>query len=273
MMPCECPVNVLSAGRSGSTLLQKLLNTHEELTIWGEHEGFLNGLATAWSAVMQSEWIKAETASGEWLLANERPLNADRWTAWDGSFSKANFQKEIKELLDRLFVLGVPESRRWGFKEIRYQKIEVVELLLTLYPGAQFILLLRNPVDACVSFMSALQKRNDTPEQSWISASLIAQNQINKTFSFVRLVTERFPTSVKLIFYERLAENPNTTLEDIRQFLNLSAAFDLEVVTEILATNLMSERNRNSPEQLAVLKSIAAELLAEEIGWYEHVSC
>ena len=32
------PVVVLSSGRSGSTLLQKLLNTHPDLVIWGEQD-------------------------------------------------------------------------------------------------------------------------------------------------------------------------------------------------------------------------------------------
>jgi len=38
-------------GRSGSTLLQRLLNVHAGLTIWGEHGGFLKGITEAYRLV------------------------------------------------------------------------------------------------------------------------------------------------------------------------------------------------------------------------------
>lgn len=61
------PVFVLSAGRSGSTLLQKLLNSSQELVIWGEHMGILRHLARAMDDIKRTPWIN-ESPTGTWML-------------------------------------------------------------------------------------------------------------------------------------------------------------------------------------------------------------
>ena len=118
--PALAPVVILSSGRSGSTLLQKLLNTHPELVIWGEHAGFLNGLMRSWKAVMNAEWIPDKVPRGLWLMNRDRPVDAEKWTAWDGPFSKVMYHEAIRGMLDSLLAKGLPDEVRWGFKEIRY---------------------------------------------------------------------------------------------------------------------------------------------------------
>ena len=42
------PIFLLGSGRSGTTLLQKILNSADDVMIWGEHGGFLKPIARAY---------------------------------------------------------------------------------------------------------------------------------------------------------------------------------------------------------------------------------
>ena len=42
------PIFLLGSGRSGTTLLQKILNSADDVMIWGEHGGFLKKVANAY---------------------------------------------------------------------------------------------------------------------------------------------------------------------------------------------------------------------------------
>jgi len=274
MRPKDRPVIVLSTGRAGSTLLQKLLNTHPALVIWGEHAGILNQLMGAWRVVSQSEWISDHEPRGKWLLQPDRPLNADRWTAWDGSFSKQGFRRNMKRFIDGLFCDDIPEQVRWGFKEIRYCKIELMDFLSELYPQAQFILLVRNPIDSCISFTTALApKASVAPEDFRRVMGDIVDKLIKPVFRFFPEAMEHYPEKASMVLFERLVEDPRKTLEGIAGFLDLSPGFDNDAVSEIMRNDIVTERKRTSEERRAVLRDMALPLLEEQLEWYEHLAC
>lgn len=268
----EQPVIILSTGRAGSTLLQKLLNTHGELTIWGEHAGIFNPLVEAWRAVSGSEWIPEAHATGAWMLEPDRPVHAERWTAWDGSFSKVDFRRSLKHFVEDLFCRDLPLGQRWGFKEIRYRQIDFIDLFVELFAQARFILLMRNPVDSCVSFATAFARRDQTtPQEYGALAGDIARNQIKPVFPFFRAAFDKYPDRTLGVCYEDLVADPTGALERIAAYLGLDAGFDAAAVQAVMAKKLVSEEVRASSEQMQAFRELATAGLADEVAWYASI--
>jgi len=44
----KSPIFLLGTGRSGTTLLQRIINSAEDVIIWGEHGGFLSQVSEAY---------------------------------------------------------------------------------------------------------------------------------------------------------------------------------------------------------------------------------
>jgi hypothetical protein len=121
---CSDPVFVLSAGwRSGSTLLQRLLMSSNQIIIWGKpygHSGMINYLASSLKAITNnypdSSWFIDR------LLDDDQSISSlsDKWIA--------NLYPEIDHLIAAhvsFFTnhFEVPARNRgisrWGIKEVR----------------------------------------------------------------------------------------------------------------------------------------------------------
>lgn len=140
-----------SAGRTGSTLLQRLLISTREIMIWGEHDGAMVAAAgqllerlQAWHGLTdgrQQQEAFARHGHDAWIPNLTPPMNA----FIDGL--RALFTESMGAEARRL---GYP---RWGFKEIRHDGNAAV-LLKTLFPGARFIFSVRHPAEALRSLKS-----------------------------------------------------------------------------------------------------------------------
>lgn len=144
-LDCEAaPIFLLGAGwRTGSTLLQRMVNAVPGTLIWGEpySEG----------AIVQrlSESVKfLDESHGRFhgtTLEPGRLPSEDEWTATMAP-SLDNLVQAYRALLDRLFQ-DPAASRgcaRWGVKEVVWD-LDCIHLLNTLYPAAKFVLLVREP--------------------------------------------------------------------------------------------------------------------------------
>jgi hypothetical protein len=270
--PKDRPVVILSAGRSGSTLLQKLLNSHEDLVIWGEHDGLLNLFMRSWKAVCRSRWIPENEPQGAWLLEEDRPLNVDKWTAWDGSFSKQDFNKYLKRFIDNLFCENVPDDLRWGFKEIRYRNIDFMNFWSDFYPETQYILLMRNPIDSCLSFAiaAANAQKNPATEDEYVNImSFVAEKQIKPIFNFFSEAMTKFDGAVHAVIFENLVDDTAKVIDDIDNFLMLESRFDSEKVSKIIQKDIVSQRAQTSLELRQILRERAKPLLEKEMEWFE----
>ncbi len=79
------PVFVISTGRSGSTLVQRLLNCHPAQVVWGEHHGFLASLLGAYMQMSnpghrQATMFATQPAGVEAAGADARAIRARRWS-------------------------------------------------------------------------------------------------------------------------------------------------------------------------------------------------
>ena len=152
-------VFLLSSGRSGSTLVQRVLNSYDDVLIWGEHQGFLAPLAEAYFHLVEHP---SSTRFLPAFAATERPSwarilewkGAGNWQAWLNWFTRADaetlFRDFVRALARHPEQAGLPPI--WGFKEIRYGGHDrVIEMLAALFPDARFLFLARDGRNAVVS--------------------------------------------------------------------------------------------------------------------------
>jgi hypothetical protein len=148
--PSDEPLFLLSAGwRSGSTLVQRLVNSRRSWFLWGEpysRADLVPRLADSLRPVTES-WPREDD-----LLHDAAGDIEDRWTA--------NLHPGLDRLLESHRALlrtlcappaGTPAGSGWGFKEVRLSGEHALYLHL-LFPRAKFVFLVRDPRDAYASY-------------------------------------------------------------------------------------------------------------------------
>lgn len=143
-----------SAGRSGSTLLQRILITDPRVMIWGEPQGEMALVARL--AEMISHLEQPEKL-GVWDN-HKNTKSPEMATSWIAQMypSITYFRASLRSLFDQW--LGKPAQdrgySRWGFKDVRLSATEAV-LLHWLYPKAKFVITSRHPYNSYRSFADA----------------------------------------------------------------------------------------------------------------------
>lgn len=147
--PEATPLFVLGGHRGGTTLLQRLLNSYDDVAVFGEHEGILTPVAEAYFRGAESPQ----------LFANVRVAGASDprtdWQAWMSAVTPDEWDAHFRRFVQSLFVR--PEAagvRYWGFKEIRYGTTpgdRAIDLLGRLFPASRIAFLVRNPFNMLAS--------------------------------------------------------------------------------------------------------------------------
>lgn len=153
-VPPGPPVFVLGAARTGTTLLQRILNSYDDILVWGEHAGVLRDLAAAYFRGAESPYLFSHALPLAEVLAGSEPEN--RWQAWMTWLGREQWPAVFREIVEALLVpRGLPGKQHWGFKETRYlgDGIEdrTVEFLHAPYPEALFAFVVRHPLNALAS--------------------------------------------------------------------------------------------------------------------------
>lgn len=134
---------ICATGRSGSTTLQRILNTIPNSNFCGENFGALNSLLEFYKklkyAAVNNIPGKFKPTSYETLIANKiKP-------AWYNSYNFDVVVQNIKTLITNLFKNN-ENTTVWGFKEIRYDngKIHLIKEFKELFPQTKVIVQLRD---------------------------------------------------------------------------------------------------------------------------------
>ena len=156
----KSPIFLLGSGRCGSTLVQRALNAHPEVVMYGEHEGFLGPLSNAYHKLTQTRdiqrFVYGEDAIPASALHGELSV-PDADICWVNSFTAEDVYTQFRQLVLSLLASDLDlEEVHWGFKEIRYYKPQhVIWFLQEMFPEARYIFLFRNPADTIASGLSA----------------------------------------------------------------------------------------------------------------------
>ena len=121
---------ICATGRSGSTTLQRIINTIEKSDIMGENAGAINNLLECYSNIKKTNNMRIkEYYEGE----------TKRKPCWYNGYDFENVKNHIKNTIIAIITNGNPE-RVIGFKEIRYiNKIHLMDEFIELFPNTKVI--------------------------------------------------------------------------------------------------------------------------------------
>jgi hypothetical protein len=233
----EQPVFLLaSSHRTGSTLVQRLLNSCPRMMIWGEHLAHLS--------VFSREFRLLQ----EWGIQHADERDTFLQKGYDQFVP--NILPQDTELVDaaRLYVaglFGIPAARLgrpiWGFKEVRYGA-QVALFLQACFPEARFIHLTRNPLD-CFFSMKRLEESSGEWKRKWTETAMYNWAGINE--SFLKL-GEEIHKLLKVEFDEMIAD-PAVFLGKLSTFLDIP---EQEFDASVFKTRVRWDKSLNCEDKI-----------------------
>jgi len=208
---------VIGTGRSGTTLIQRVINTFPNTIIWGEHAGFLRQLSELYY------FLKDNSSLHEFSYNNEVPdekkfdlssyNNSKVWQAWINWYRPADLNSIFRRIAEEIFCPDEFETLSiWGFKEIRYGPDDrVLDFLLEIYPDAVFLFITRDSLNTIESQMTTFHKGKSRYTKVKRLVQLpqiikVANNWKRQNALYLKLSQER-PVSHYLIRYEDASED------------------------------------------------------------------
>ena len=204
---------VVTYGRSGSTLLQGILNSIDGVVIRGENNDFCFGLYQAWRSLVLTQ---------KHCKGSDSPRNS-----WYGAsdLKPELFIAQVRNLIRDQLLPKDQVDICYGFKEIRYLKrldelTSYLDFLSIVFPEPAFIFNIRNHADV---YQSGFWKNYD-------------KNLILKNLGMAdNLFSEYVHThdNALLVNYEAITSG----LDEIKSLLRfLGAPFDEELLRAVLKT-------------------------------------
>ncbi|MFN7222708.1 MAG: sulfotransferase [Paracoccaceae bacterium] len=178
-MPFEKSVFVVTYGRSGSTLLQNLLNTIDGYCIRGENDNLIIPLAYSWLRASTSQEIRTRSA------VNTPTLPHDPWYGVEQMDVEAYGAELIQGFVSH--ILKPPaRTRVIGFKEVRWgeqgDRLHMpLDFMKRFFPNARFIINTRNLDQVARSGWWAQQDHRDVVDHlSKVEKTMLAWHDKNR---------------------------------------------------------------------------------------------
>lgn len=243
------PVFVISTGRSGSTLIQRLLNCHPDLVVWGEHFGFINGLANAWNQIRNSSTVAfPKTAEENNAALKVLPTLTDPQAAleWVNPWSLEEFEAKVTSFLSNYFGSRMEKGQRWGFKEIRYNNMPALQMLRRIYPNGRFVFIKRDPIEVTRSKVFAFIKENKWAEFSEDEKRRKLEMMLKEEYSQYRLfdtfLTRNMGIGV-LLQFESLTSSMSAEMTTVLNHLQLDVKrYDWEMANKVIGHTITSTK-------------------------------
>jgi hypothetical protein len=203
------PVVIASLTRSGSTMLQRVLSSHQDLVIWGEHFGVLSRMRNALELLEMAEAQLAEGFRAHDLLIGSGK-DTDSIPPQVNPFDLAGFEAHLRRFVVALFTDKLPPGCRWGFKEVHYFTSDL-RFLQRLFPEMRLIVLVRRPAAQVSSYVRAPWRELpevDDPSRHEAIETMVATEMSNwaaRYGEFMRFV-QASPSTAMVVRYEDLAD-------------------------------------------------------------------
>lgn len=223
------PIFLFGSGRSGTTLLQKVLNSADDVMIWGEHGGFLKQVAAAYYFNLTDKEIEQQilkqnpVAQDPNLDFNRLKINKIGYS-WMNWYSREEIDENFRRFIASFFNPVEMTKTHWGFKEIRYGiEDRVMEMLADLYREARFVFIVRNPLDVVAS--QVVMGWYGTAKH--LAKVWAVQNQ--QIIDFCRVHEDR----VHVVRFEELASRESNAIPDLFEWLGYPATEKQYEILEI----------------------------------------
>jgi len=228
------PIIMLSSGRTGSTLLQRIINTSGNIVMWGEHNAMLNGIADSYFNVLYSDKINNKYYSRKSQVPPSTIIGSfteyREEIFWLNPFEKDKTQRIYKEFIFALFNQGInlKSNIKWGFKEIRYtMNDKTLEMLVELFPDSKFIFSIRNPLDVILSMMLVFypkEERNKAFEDNNLNPVRENMLEFAKSIYLSYLSFDQWTNDKRInsliIRHEDLIGNQKETIDKLFNFMD-----------------------------------------------------
>lgn len=136
------PLFVFGYHRGGTTYLQRLINVHPDVVVWGENGGVMSSLRRAHARAERIKPIDPE----------ERDVLGDPtagFLPWATPFDREGLLRSFADLLVSLY--GRDGAAYWGFKEIRHGNSADLTFLRSMFPQGRLMTVVRHPRDILMS--------------------------------------------------------------------------------------------------------------------------
>jgi hypothetical protein len=251
----SAPLFLIGSARSGTTLLQRVLNSAKGNYIFGEHGGFLKQIAESYNLFGKEDIAKnIDFKTGN---IQNHVKDPRKWVAWSNKFDKEDLKNYYKNFIINFFRPDATDVGYWGFKEIRYcdANNNVLKFLLELFPEAKFVFIVRNPFDV---LKSQIQVFDNNERNNF-------RNRVNDWKNRNRLFLEFLKDEKEncfLIKYEDLIDKNSPSLKDLFLFLGLDFTKDQTDVLDLKSGRGESKYEVNYKEFFSTeeIKKIKYEL-------------
>ena len=261
----DSPIFIFSAGwRSGSTLLQRLVMSNNDVLLWGEPFKRCNLIQSLAESIRV---ISSEYPHQNWLFNEAETRSSGQLT----DIFIANLYPELsylKKAHQRFFLelFSKPASdknySRWGLKEVRLG-VEYAFYLKWIFPNAKFLFLYRNPYKAYASLRPHLHSIKWDLYPTW------PKNPIRTPHSYGTYwrntvqgyIDNSHEVDGLVIKYEDLCSG-TLSIDTLEEYLGI------DISRDILSKKLGStKKKKNIPwAERAILKN-SLHALAKDLGY------
>lgn len=222
-------------GRSSSTAMQRILNSSNEIRVYGESHGVIDAylklieqVGSIKNGVLNSRITPHLNKEREAL---KQAFNSGQHNAWYPNGLPD--WRESSDLLMRSFEAlfpGHPETGRFGFKEISVQDTVSLAMLTTHYHNAYVLIVFRNPVEQWQSI------RNFGAESYWPYAGdleAFVDEYVRLANIYIELHAMR---SARTVFIENRQLRNAAFIKNLFSYLKL-ASFDAAILKDNVGTS------------------------------------
>ena len=262
------PLMVTTLGRTGSTILMKVLATHPDVVACPpfEHEP---RVATYWLGVMTTltdpvSYRRQINPTGSldrtWWAGKEPPLprrskdaRLTHWLDVDAVSQIAEFCQSRIEAVYREIAAGAGTPAPRFFAE-KYRADRIPELMWELYPRAREVILVRDFRDMVASMFAYNVKRGREGfrRDRFDDDAQYVVKQIKESVAAMARAWEARHDSAHLIRYEDLVLDPENTIASLLRYLGLNAGTHADAMAAALsARDPESEWHRTTPDPRA----------------------
>jgi len=215
-------VLICATGRSGSTSLQRILNTIPDSNICGENLGAINSLLEFYRRIKYS--------SNERIPGRNRPANyqdiisQNIKPAWYNSYNYSQIIQLIKITIINMFK-NKETTNLWGFKEIRYDSgnISYIKDFKELFPQTKVIIQIRENIGA-------------QSKSGWYKNDANSKHFLRKTTKSLINFCKENREWCYLTSFERMFDKNN--LRNMFNFIDCREKYNEALIDDVLKNNI-----------------------------------
>jgi len=215
-------VLICATGRSGSTSIQRIINTIPNSNICGENYGAINSLMEFYMKLHKSS---TEYIPGHYTPASyEEIVSKNVKPSWYNSYNIQEIEQKIRETIISMFKKD-SNTKLWGFKEIRYDKNQIflIKFFKMLFPQTKVIIQIRENIQ--LQSQSGWHKKDKSALKYLSEMNNSLHNFYNQNKDWCYFTS-----------FEKMFDKNN--IKNIFTFIDCGENFDESKVDDILKNNI-----------------------------------